>query len=125
MGYEHIISGINVDTWIDALNLVIAVITNVCCVYVVIIMFYWWWRLRVSDTNLRPLILGIAFAKFAVWYWSFTGIIQIIYLDITLPAVTLPARIFMMMAAAMHVYVTTRIKPAPSTESIPGPFERS
>jgi hypothetical protein len=46
------------------------------------------------------------------------------YLDATLPLVSLPARIFFLIAVAMQIYVTTRIKPAPKVESIPGPFAK-
>jgi hypothetical protein len=85
-------------------------------------MALWWWRLRVSDTNLRPLILAIALAKFGIWFWSLSQITQIILADATLPLWSLPARAIIMFAACMQVWVTTRIKLASKVESSLGSF---
>lgn len=122
MEYDRLYYG-PVNMYFQYSNLAIAIVTNIACVYVFTVMTYWWWRLRLSDTNLRPLILGIAFAKLGIWFWSFTAIMQLVYFDMTLPYITMPARIFIMLAALLHVYVTTRIKPAPKAESLQGPFE--
>lgn len=123
MEYDLLASGA-VDYALDMVDLTISSITSIACIYIVIVMSYWWWKLRVSATNLRALILGIALAKFAIGYWTFMQIKYIVFDGVDLPNWSLTPRLLIMIAALMQVWVTVRIKPAPKIESIPGPFER-
>jgi hypothetical protein len=113
-----------IDSALDMADLTISSVTAIACIYIVIVMSYWWWKLRVSATNLRALILGIALAKFAIGYWTILQIQNIIFYNVDLPNWSLTPRLLIMVAALMQVWVTMRIKPAPKIESIPGPFER-
>lgn len=98
----------------NPINFTVAAATNIAAIYIITVMSYWWWRLKYSDTNLRPLILSIFLAKAGIWFWTTTTMIQITFLDIPQPLVTLPARIVILCAALTQVYVTTRVKPAPN-----------
>lgn len=97
----------------DLFNLALAGVTNIGAAFVVFAYGFWYWRLRqVSDTDLRPLILGIAVAKAAVWFWSFSGILLILD-GHPLPIGSLPARLFFLAAVGMHVAVALKIKRSP------------
>lgn len=113
------VPSLGIDTPMEAANLIIATITNVGCIYLVIVMLWWWWRLRTIRRNqLRPLLLGIAFAKAAIWFWSFTGLLQIVLFNMTLPSVTLPARLLLMTAILIQTYVTAHYYPSRSLHSL-------
>jgi hypothetical protein len=103
----------------DTIDLFISAITNIGCIYVVTVMTYWWSRLRDADTNLRPLILGIALAKFGIWFWTASQMWFIVFFGADLPGWSLPARVLIMVGVLMHCWVTMRIRPAPRTESLP------
>jgi hypothetical protein len=118
--YDLLSYGAN-SMFLQTLNLVISVLTNIGSFYVVIAMTSWWWQLRASTTNLRPLILGIAVAKFSVWIWSGTQIVFTVFYDVMLPLWSLPARCLMLIGVLTHVWVTTRVKPIPREEPIAEP----
>jgi hypothetical protein len=103
----------------DLIDLAVSAITNIGCIYVVAVMLDWWWRLRRATTNLRPLILGIALAKFGIWFWTGSQMFFIVFYDQDLPTWSLPSRLFIMLAVLMHCWVTMRVKPVPRTESLP------
>jgi hypothetical protein len=109
-GYDTIDAG-SVNMMMEYVNFIIAALTNIGCVYIVVSLSYWLWKLRCSDTNMRPLLLGIIFAKVALWLWSATAMLQIVALGGSLPAITLPSRVLILAAVITHVHVTTRIRP--------------
>jgi hypothetical protein len=123
LDYTPTLSG-TVDLSLQTINLVVSALTNIGSIYVVVVMSHWWWRLRRGQTNLRPLILGIALAKFGIWFWTASQMFFIIFFDETLPLWSLPSRAIIMVGVLMHVWVTTRVKPAPRIESISTPLER-
>lgn len=95
-------------------NSIVTTTTFISALYVVVVMAYWWWRLKLSTTNLRPLIFSIAVAKLGILLWAASNIIGIvIYGGIQQPAITLPSRIIIMCAILIQVWVTTKVKPAP------------
>lgn len=98
---------------LDLIDLLVAGVTNIACIYVVIVYAFWWWHIDPQQTNLRPLILGIVLAKAAIWSWSATAVIAITGFDVSPPDFTLPARIAIMVAVLIHVWVTTRVKSFP------------
>ena len=121
MEYVHILNSGIAEHALDDADFIVAALANIVCIIVVITMSYWWWRLRISTTNLRPLILAIAFAKAALW--MLTAIWMLEACDYIVPHIfKTSARTLFFIAASLQVWVTTRIKPAPKTESLPGPF---
>jgi hypothetical protein len=96
-----------IDLPLQEINLIVAAITNFACLYLVIVLAWWWFRLRVTRTYFRPFIFGVWLAKLSIWFWSLTGLFQIVVLNMTQPLLTLPARIGMMIAVVIMVWVTT------------------
>lgn len=99
------------------LDLTIATLTNVGALYLVIVMLSWTRRLRYSRTSLRPLVLSLALAKGALWFWTFTNVVGILWLDNSLPTITLPARSLWLVVVLVQVWVTVRIRPTPIVSS--------
>ncbi len=98
---------------LDSIDLIVAATTNIACIYVVIVYSYWWWNIDPLQTNLRPLILGIVLAKAAIWSWSATALVAIMGFHESPPNFTIPARVAIMVAVLIHVWVTTRVKSFP------------
>lgn len=119
-----IFDAIDMDESLRDINLVIAAVTNITSFYVCIVMFYWWRRLRNTTTNLRPLIMAISLAKGALWFWSGTGVLQIVAFDIIQPLITLPARLVFMFAALLQAHLTTKYYKIDDEPDPPGPFEK-
>lgn len=97
-----------IDLPLQEMNLVVAAITCAASLYLVVVLASWWWRLRVSHTHLRLFVLGVWIAKLSILFWSVTGIAQIVVFNMTQPLLTLPARVGMMIAVCVMVWVTTR-----------------
>ncbi len=98
----------DIDVPLQELNLLIACITCGACLYLVIALACWWFRLHDTHTPLRQFIFGVWLAKLGVWFWSVTGIVQIVVFDMTQPLITLPSRIGMMIAVIIMAWVTTK-----------------
>lgn len=96
------------DVPLQELNLIVAAITNAGSLYLVVVLASWWFRLRFTRTHLRSFVAGVWLAKLAIWFWSATGIFQIVVNDMTQPLLTLPSRICMMIAVCVMVWVTTK-----------------
>lgn len=97
----------------DSISFSISVVTNIGAIYCVVVFGYWWLRLRGSQTNLRGLFDSIVLAKVAVWFWTLTQIYQLAVIGNSLPNVSLPARLFFLVAVLRQMWVTTRVRPAP------------
>lgn len=95
------------------LDLAIATATNIGAIYLTVVMLCWTRRLRHSRTSLRPLIFSLALAKFALWFWTLSNIVNIIAADNNLPVATLPARFLWLFVVGVQVWVTTLVRPAP------------
>lgn len=107
---NNILPWIDLGQWVD---LVIASLTCVIAIYLTITMLHWTTRLRRSRTSLRPLIFSLALAKFALFFWTGSNVINIIILDASLPAITLPSRIMWLIVVIVQAWVTTLVRPAP------------
>lgn len=95
------------------ISLIIAVATNIGAAYLVVVMFSWVRRLKYSRTDLRPLILSLGVAKLALWFWTFSNILNTILFNEDQPLLTLPARASWLFVVLLQIRVTTRIQPAP------------
>jgi hypothetical protein len=112
------------ETGMQDLNLLIAAITVVASFYTTVVMVWWFFRLKYFKTNLRPLILAIALAKSALCFWSATGVFQILFYDMNLPLISLPARLLFMVAAVLQSIVTMHYYGVENVEDPPGPFQK-
>lgn len=109
MEYESLpplITGVDVS--LQTLNLIVACLTLTGCVYVVPAMLWWWIRLHDTLTIFRPFILAVGIAKSAVGFWSATGVVQVVWFNMTQPLLTLPARVGMMIAVWTMAIVVVR-----------------
>jgi hypothetical protein len=108
-----------IDSVMDMVSLVVAVITNVCCIYLVPVMIYWVFRLRKTSNFMRLMFLKAAILESAIWHWTATQIWMLVVWDMTLPLATLANRIEFMAAVvfhtviAMHYYGVPRRTPMP------------
>lgn len=102
-----------IDVSLQEVNLIVAAVTNAASLYLVIVLAWWWFRLRVTRTHLRPFVFGVWLAKLSIWFWSLTGLVQIVALNMTQPLLTLPARVGMMIAVVIMVWVTTKYYQTP------------
>lgn len=112
--YLHLVSGlfpwIDIGQWCD---LLIAALTCAGAAVLTVTMLHWTKRLRYSRTSLRPLIFSLALAKFALFFWTGSNVLNIMVGDASLPSATLPARLLWLVVVVIQVWVVTRIRPAP------------
>jgi hypothetical protein len=99
-----------VDVSLQELNLIIAVVTNAACIYLVVTFTFWWLRTRRLKLPLCDLIRSTAEAKTALWFWSLTGIAQILVYDMTQPLITLPSRLLWLVVVFRQISVTVRYR---------------
>ena len=103
--------GVSSNLPLHYLNLTIALVTNLGALFIVLSMVGWLRRLRaVEEFGLRPFIYGVIVAKSAVWFWSATGIAQVVLFALEIPTITLPARLLFMIAVLTHSFIIIRYR---------------
>lgn len=89
------------------LNLGIATVTNLGAAYLFVVMFHWVWRLKGVETPFRPWIFSVGLAKFALWFWTFMNILNIVWMKEDQPLITLLPRVFFLIVVLIQIRVTT------------------
>jgi hypothetical protein len=106
-----------IDTPLEAFSFLIAAITNIACIILFVVSMVWWWKLRQSKvTDFGGWFLGTALVMAGIWFWSATGMAQIAWFDMTVPNISLPARIAILFGVCFKVWKATRCRPMPHNE---------
>ncbi len=115
MEYTTYIGSSVIEGWHEWLSLGIALTTNFGAIWMIAVSVIWWWTLRrQSETDFTGWFLGTAAVMIGIFIWTLTGLLQLLYFDIQLPLISLPARIFMCIGVWIKVWKTTHHKPRDS-----------
>lgn len=113
---ELVDSGL-VEVSIQTINLVETILAHLGCWYLTPTMVRWWWRLQGSPAILRPMLLVVAAFAFGTWLWSLSRLNLMLVLHRDLPSETLAARLSILGAVMLAIWVTVIVRRAVNDRS--------